>query len=177
MKNLDTKKNKKKLKKLEKLDVEVEEMSSDDILAIVAEIEKTSKVKLEELLKEADVTGKGDILREKWKQDVTDRLDFIKDQKKNYTGARGNRWSTITIRMGLKSEYSERPGEIVSRLKEEYDMYQLRKKEAKAQGKKAPLGEGALIFDEVKVRAKLQWNSSDNSLVGYGFNVRYIPLA
>ncbi len=54
---LDTKKNKKKLKKLEKLDVEVEEMSSDDILAIVAEIEKTSKVKLEELLKEADVTG------------------------------------------------------------------------------------------------------------------------
>ncbi len=32
-------------------------MSSDDILAIVAEIEKTSKVKLEELLKEADVTG------------------------------------------------------------------------------------------------------------------------
>ncbi len=83
----------------------------------------------------------------------------------------------VSVLKGLKSEYSERPGEIVSRLKEEYDVYQLRKKEAKAQGKKAPLGEGALIFDEVKVRAKLQWNSSDNSLVGYGFNVRYIPLA
>lgn len=96
---LDNRINKKRLKKLEKLDVEVEEMSGDDILAVVAEIEKTSKVQLEELLKEADITGnnrlcsfsrlnvsfvgKGDILREKWKQDVTDRLDFIKDQKKN----------------------------------------------------------------------------------------------
>ena len=29
------------------------------------------------------------------------------------------------------------------------------------------LGEGSLIFDEVKVTAKLQWNSRDNSLVGY----------
>ena len=27
--------------------------------------------------------GNGDILRKKWKQDVTERLDFMKDQKKN----------------------------------------------------------------------------------------------
>ncbi len=76
----------------------------------------------------------------------------------------------VSVLKGLKSEYSERPGEIVSRLKEEHDMYELRKEEAKAHGKKAPLGEGALIFDEVKVKAKLQWNSRDNSLVGYAMS-------
>ena len=27
--------------------------------------------------------GTGDVLRQKWKQDVTDRLEFMKDQKAN----------------------------------------------------------------------------------------------
>ena len=54
-KKLDSQLRKRKLKKLEMFDVEVEEMSSDDILAVVAEIEKLDK--LDELLKEADVTG------------------------------------------------------------------------------------------------------------------------
>ena len=33
-----------------------------------------------------------------------------------------------------------------------------------------PLSVGALIFDEVKVGMKLQWNSSNDSLVGYAMS-------
>ena len=66
-----------------------------------------------------------------------------------------------------KSSFREQPGEIESRLQEEQKMYAERKREMAAQGKLLPLGEGILIFDEVKVVAKLQWNSRDNSLVGY----------
>ena len=36
---------------------------------------------------------------------------------------------------------------------------------------RVPLGEGALIFDEVKVASKLQWNSRDNSLIGYAMTL------
>lgn len=49
--------NKRLLKKLGKFDVDVSKMTSDDILAIVADIEKTSKSKLEQLLAEADIAG------------------------------------------------------------------------------------------------------------------------
>ena len=69
-----------------------------------------------------------------------------------------------------KSSYTERAGEIEARLKEESDIYNQRQKEAKERGKLVPLGEGSLIFDEVKVTAKLQWNSRNNSLVGYAMS-------
>ena len=52
-------------------------------------------------------------------------------------------------------------------MKEEHDIYQQRQREAKEQGKLLPVGKGALIFDEVTVTAKLQWNSHNNALVGY----------
>ena len=42
----------------------------------------------------------------------------------------------ISVLKKLKSEYSENPVEIVSRLKEQHDMYVMRKEEAKANGKK-----------------------------------------
>ena len=61
----------------------------------------------------------------------------------------------------------EKTGEIETRLKDESDIYQQRQKEAKEKGRLVPLGEGSLIFDEVKVTAKLQWNSRDNSLIRY----------
>ena len=61
----------------------------------------------------------------------------------------------------------EKTGEIETRLKDESDIYQQRQKEAKEKGRLVPLGDGSLIFDEVKVTAKLQWNSRDNSLIGY----------
>ena len=45
------------LKNLGKFDVDVSKMTNDDILAIVADIEKTSKDKLEKLIAEADIAG------------------------------------------------------------------------------------------------------------------------
>lgn len=46
-------------------------------------------------------------------------------------------------------------------------IYQQRQKEAEEKGWLVLLGEESLIFDEVKVTVKLQWNNQDNSLVGY----------
>ena len=75
--------------------------------------------------------------------------------------------SATSLLKQYKSSYTERAGEVDARLKEESNIYNQRQKEAKEQGKLVPLGEGSLIFDEVKVTAKLQWNSRNNSLVGY----------
>ena len=45
----------------------------------------------------------------------------------------------------------EKPGEIEDRLLKCREQYQKHKEETVAKGKKEPLGEGALIVDEVKV--------------------------
>ena len=73
----------------------------------------------------------------------------------------------MSILKQYKSTCTEGAGEVESRLKEESDIYHQRQKEVKEKSKLVPLGEGSLIFDEFKVTAKLQWNSRDNSLVGY----------
>ena len=70
---------------------------------------------------------------------------------------------SISVLQQYKSTYMEKTGEIETRLKDESEIYQQRQKEAKEKGRLVPLGEGSLIFDEVKVTAKLQWNSRDNS--------------
>ena len=59
------------------------------------------------------------------------------------------------------------PGEIEKRLRKDRELYDCRVSEALHQQKSIPLSEGALIFDEVKVSLKLQWNSHDDKLVGY----------
>ena len=63
--------------------------------------------------------------------------------------------------------YKESAGEGEARLIEEREMYQQQQEEARSHGRPVPFAEGALIFDEVKVQAKLQWNSRDHSLIGY----------
>lgn len=63
----------------------VGESSNEEMLAIVAHIHHKSRSELDTLLAEADKVGKGDILREKWKQDVEDRIAFDRDQKQNGT--------------------------------------------------------------------------------------------
>ena len=80
----------------------------------------------------------------------------------------------VSILKKIKSEFSESAGDVVSRLKEEHDMYQKRKEEQRAKKKPIPAGEGVLIFDEVKVKAKLHWYSRNNSLVGYAMSEQEI---
>ena len=60
----------------------------------------------------------------------------------------------------------EAPGDIQKRLSESYTDYQAMIEQKKAQGLKTPLGEGVVIFDEVKVASKVSWNSRDEALVG-----------
>lgn len=59
-------------------------------------------------------------------------------------------------------------GEVEGRLAEERAKYDARVAEHIASSKPhPPLRKGALIFDEVKVAAKLHWNSRDDRLVGH----------
>ena len=60
----------------------------------------------------------------------------------------------------------ERPGDIQKRLSESYKQYQAMVEQKKSEGMKPPLGEGVLIFDEVKVAMKVSWNSRNEELVG-----------
>ena len=59
---------------------------------------------------------------------------------------------SVSILKQYKSSYTERPGEVESRLKEESDIYRQRQKEAKEKGKLVPLGEGSLILMKWKLR-------------------------
>lgn len=62
----------------------------------------------------------------------------------------------------------ESSGEVEVRLAEESCCYKARVQQHLEAGKNLPpIGEGVLIFDEVKVAAKLHWNSRDDSLVGH----------
>ena len=131
-------------------------------------------------------------------------------------GRRSNRWSLITIRMGMlhvfvcvviiylslalavytrspaafealrsfnllqlpgistlkayTSSQVEKPGEVELRLRNECLRYEEIKEHHRAAGNKVPLGEGALIVDEVKVAAKLHWNSRNDSIVGHAMS-------
>ena len=79
----ELKSKKRKVQNYEQYNVNVGELSNEELLAIVTHIHHKSKADLSSLLTEADKVGKGDILREKWRQDVEDRLSFDRDQQKN----------------------------------------------------------------------------------------------
>ena len=72
-----------KLRKYEMYDTNVGDASNEELLAVVSQIHHKSRSELDALLAEADKVGKGDILRDKWKQDVEDRILFNRDQQRN----------------------------------------------------------------------------------------------
>ena len=63
--------------------IRVGEATIDELLAVVSHIQHKSTKELEALLSEADSAGKGNILRQKWKQDVEERMACNKDQQHN----------------------------------------------------------------------------------------------
>lgn len=72
-----------------------------------------------------------------------------------------------TLKSYIRSN-KEAPGECAERLANERHHYNIKVQEHLQAGKRnPPLSEGALIADEVKVAAKLHWNSRDDSLVGH----------
>ena len=73
--------------------------------------------------------------------------------------------STLTSYMRSNKE---EPGECARRLANERSHYNTKVQEHIQAGRlNPPLSEGALIADEVKVAAKLHWNSCDDSVVGH----------
>ena len=58
--------------------------------------------------------------------------------------------------------------EIDKHLKKERELYDTKVTEAKrTTDTPIPISDGVMIFDEIKIAMKLQWNSSNDSLVGY----------
>ena len=64
-------------------DVNLDDITHDELLTLTSQIHHKSRSDLEAILDEAERAGKGDVLRETWKQDVEDRAAFQKDQNKN----------------------------------------------------------------------------------------------
>lgn len=125
-----------------------------------------------------------------------ERAAFKRDQAHNQLGSRSNRWSAITYRIALAvycrspaayralckfnvlklpscasvsskcKNYNEPPGINHAYLWEQRLKYEVIKEEASQSGQKIPLGEGILIFDEVKVVEKVMWNSKNHAFQG-----------
>jgi hypothetical protein len=122
------------------------------------------------------------------KQHSKDITNVFTDQANNETGKTNNRWSIITYRMALAvysrsraayealkcfnilnlpsvrslqtktGKFLDGPGINHTYLKEQSEKYTKFKQENEQKGTKVPLGEGVLIFDEVKVIQKVIWN-------------------
>ena len=58
------------------------------------------------------------------------------------------------------------PGASAACLADQVAQYVVYKEECRKLGKQEPMGDGALIFDEVKVACQLMWNSRNNRLMG-----------
>ena len=90
---------------------------NNELTRIVAAIEQDHLSDVEKLMEDADKEGKGEIMRSLWRQDIKEHNDFFDDQKRNSeymyvqlciivqivveTSKKGNRWSMITIRVGI----------------------------------------------------------------------------
>ena len=95
-----------KVDALKAYDCDLNEKQHSELLRAITAINRDSRA-IEQLCSEADkVLGdNNNLLRAAWQQDVTERLQFEKDQSTSVTGNRGNRWNQITLRMG-KAEHN-----------------------------------------------------------------------
>ena len=91
------------LKKINGSDVDIDDDQNEQISEVCNVLEQLCQTSVNELFAEAneEKEGTGDILREIWEVDMENRRGSWKDQKSNVTGARGNKWNTITFRMAL----------------------------------------------------------------------------
>ena len=78
---LDRKAMMKSLHKYEKYDVSLNDDQHSEMFDLVSSISDIGKEELEKVMSEAD--AKGEVLRNIWKMDVEERLQYFKDQKKN----------------------------------------------------------------------------------------------
>ena len=82
--------------------------------------------------------------------------------------------STRSVKMYVHSNV-EVAGEAEIRLADEREKYDARVATYKASKQyNPPLSKGVLIFDEVKVAAKLHWNSRNDALVGHSMTAQVV---
>ncbi|XP_065894808.1 uncharacterized protein [Dysidea avara] len=183
-----------KLARYEENEIELDEEQNDEMCAIVKKMEDEDLQKLFDegekhgvgsILKDIWAT---DLDRQ--------RKEFSHDQATNCNGRRGNRWSMVTIRMALaiycrspaayqalkdfnilslpakstlqsySGAFIHAPGASSACITDQVSRYVLFKEQCRLVGKHEPRGDGALIFDEVKVACQLMWNSRNNQLMG-----------
>ena len=68
---------------LTKFDVDVNDATHEELIKLTSQICNKSVNELDKLFSEAAKSGKADYLKECWKQDVEERLEFLKDQRTN----------------------------------------------------------------------------------------------
>lgn len=71
------------MSKKNRWNVNVDDVTQKELLALVSTIQHQTEPELEKLLREADNAGQGETLRRAWKQDVEDRAAFEEDQRRN----------------------------------------------------------------------------------------------
>ncbi|XP_015779661.1 PREDICTED: uncharacterized protein LOC107357534 [Acropora digitifera] len=194
---------KKKIRKFyQKTKVELPDAQSKELCKLIGAIENSAvgRKELECIEKEGnqyldkDGISSGTILTDVWRKD---RESFFKDQMKNETGKRGNRWSIATIRMALAvysrcpsayealcnlnilqlpcskvlkrvlKEGSEKPGVDEEYMRQQHEKFCQYKKQREAGGFPQPLGLGILMWDEVKIQMKVAWNFKSGGITGF----------
>ena len=71
------------IKCLPEYDVDVNIITHEELMKLASQICSKSVNELNNLVTEAAKSGKAEYLKACWKQDVEERLDFLKDQRKN----------------------------------------------------------------------------------------------
>ena len=61
--------------------------------------------------------------------------------------------------------FNHAPGVSTACIADQVSRYVVYKEESKKEGRQEPMGDGVLVFDEVKVACELMWNSRNNRLM------------
>ena len=185
---------KRQLARLEYYYLDLSDNQSTELSAACQEISASYQDDLQDVF--VDAGDEGQVLRTAWDSDVHARAQFTSDQDRNTSGSKGNRWSMLTYRVALAvftrspAAYEALKSFGILQLpsvrslkhfigsnldkpgwSEDHMIFQLQKygnfqKVAEQDGRPAPLGDGILVFDEVKVVSKVLWNSKSHEIYG-----------
>ena len=73
-----------RIKKMQPFDCQVNDKQNAELLHLVSEVGKNGSKVIDELIREGDkILGEDNILRDAWRQDVTERLEYERDQRKS----------------------------------------------------------------------------------------------
>jgi hypothetical protein len=83
----------------------------------------------------------------------------------------------VTSLKRFTTAHLQKAGPYYDYIKEQAQYYEKFKEDVKAFGWKEPIGEGALILDEVKVIGKVIWNSKSGEILGLAMDTSELVSA